>query len=140
MYSPRNGTIRGSAESPASRATTSVCMPAQMIRWSTDNASPTVTLSPVAVTPVTVQPRRTSPPAATMSSAKDRAMRVKSVMAVRGECNAASPVAWGSIPAISARPIRRSPGTRFCPARTSSASSRTTSSGVTATTSLPHSS
>ena len=72
-------------------------------------------------------------------AANDRAIARKSVIAVVGECSAATPAAFGSTSRSSSPFNQRRPGTPFAVARRSSSRSAVTSDASSATTSLPHS-
>ena len=65
----------------------------------------------VAVTPLTGQPQRSSPPAAVTSAASRRQTAPKSTIPVPGRCSAAMPAACGSIARSPAASRRRTPGT-----------------------------
>ena len=141
MYSPRNGTIRGPGSASERTASRSDWSPAQTTSRSTvSEPAVVVTLirPPARSMPVTAVDSRTWPPAASISPAIVRAIATKSVIAVSGECSAASPVACGSMSVMPAASTRASPGTPFARAVCSKASNRPSSFGSTATTSLPH--
>ena len=98
-----------------------------MTRWST-RCEPLVVATSIPEArcsiEVTSVARWTSPPAASMSSPKAPATATKSVIAVAGECRAATPVAWGSTSWIPVRSSRRRPGTPLREALCSNASRR----------------
>jgi hypothetical protein len=99
---------------------------------------PRMMIRPVrSLAPVTIQPRRSSPPELRNSAASRAHTARKSTIPVPGEWSAASPVASGSIWRISSGERRLTPATPLARARRSISSNRGSSCGPVATISLP---
>ena len=149
MYSPRNGTIRGPGSASDGRpdGRTGVLRRQRVgRRLSEPVAVVTVTRPPVRSMPVTAS-RPVGSVRRRLRSRRRivRAITTKSVIAVSGECIAASPVACGSMsvmPAGSTRGARdavRTGGLRRAVQASRTGCSPFRGGGPTATTQLPHS-